>query len=155
MDINDVYSWLNRSRKCESEIRRMQNKIEELKCCLLTGGIDYSKDRVQSTPEDSMSKIFAEIDETERMIREKSLERGYLVSEISNEIEKLDSDLEKNILADFFIARKSASQIAKEMSYDVSWINKLKKEGIKKLCFIIADYVEESSEKKISMNEKN
>lgn len=149
MDVNDVYSWLNRSRKCDSEIRRMQNKIEELKSCLITGGIDYSRDKVMTSPEDSMCKIFAEIDETERMIREKSLERGYLVSEISNVIETLDSDLEKNILADFFVARKSAAKIAKEMSYDVSWINKLKKEGINKLCSIIADNVEESIVKKM------
>lgn len=149
MDINDVYSWLNRSRKCDSEIRRMQNKIEELKSCLITGGIDYSRDKVMTSPEDSMSKIFAEIDETERMIREKSLERGYLVSEISNAIETLDSDFEKNILADFFVARNSATKIAKEMGYDVSYIHKVKKEGINKLCSIIADNVEESIVKKM------
>lgn len=149
MELNDVYAWLNRSRKCDSEIRRMQNKIEELKSCLLTGGIDYSKDRVKSTPDDSMGKIFAEIDETERMIKEKSLERGYLVSEISKAIEELDSDMEKNVLADFFVARKSASRIAKDMSYDVSWVHKLKKEGVKKLCFIIAEHAEDCSGKKI------
>ena len=57
--------------------------------------------------------------------------------------------MEKNVLADFFVARKSASRIAKDMSYDVSWVHKLKKEGVKKLCFIIAEHAEDCSGKKI------
>ena len=97
MDLNETYSWLNRSRKYDSEIRRLKAKSEELKSCLLSSGIDYSKERVNSSPDDAMSKIFAEIDETEQMIREKSLERGCVISEISDTIETLDSELEKTI----------------------------------------------------------
>lgn len=137
-ELNEAYTWLNRSRRCDSEIRRMVTKIEELKNCLLASGIDYSKDRINSSPDDNMSKIFAEIDETERMIREKSLEKGVMVCEINEAIEKLPSDLQKSVLSEFFIARKSVAKIAREMNYDRSWINKQKKEGVKEICCTIA-----------------
>lgn len=144
MDLNETYSWLNRSRKYDSEIRRLKAKADELKNCLLSSGIDYSKERVNSSPDDAMSKIFAEIDETEQMIREKSLERGCVISEISDTIETLDSELEKTVLTEFFISKKSISKIGKELSYDRSWVNKQKKEGIKKICSIIVTDAEET-----------
>lgn len=131
--INEAYSWLNRSRRCDSEIRRMIRKIDELKGCLLAGGVDYSKDRVNTSPDDMMSKIFAEIDETERLIMEKSLERACMVSEIAEAIELIDNELQKNILTEFFISKKSIIKIAEEMNYDRTWINKLKKEGVRNI----------------------
>ena len=137
--VNETYTWLNRSRRCDSEIRRMERKIEELKSCLLTGGIDYSRDKVNSSPDDMMSKIFAEIDETERMIKEKSIERGFQVSEISSAIESIDNDLQKNVLTEFFISKKSVFKIAEEMNYDRSWINKQKKEGVRKVASLRGD----------------
>lgn len=149
MDIKETYTWLNRSRRCDSEIRRMRTKVEELKSCLLASGIDYSKDRVQSSPDDLMGKIFAEIDETEREMKNKALEKGILISEITDAIDSLDSELEKTVLTDFFIAQKSVTKIGKELNYDRSWINKQKKEGVKNLCSIVAEVVEQSSEKMI------
>ncbi len=131
--INEAYSWLNRSRRCDSEIRRMIRKIDELKGCLLAGGVDYSKDRVNTSPDDMMSKIFAEIDETERLIMEKSLERAYQVSEIAESIESIDNELQKNVLTEFFVSRKSVKEIAKDMNYSINWINKLKKEGVRNI----------------------
>ena len=80
-----------------------------------------------------MSKIFAEIDETERLIMEKSLERACMVSEIAEAIELIDNELQKNILTEFFISKKSIIKIAEEMNYDRTWINKLKKEGVRNI----------------------
>lgn len=144
MDLNETYSWLNRSRKYDSEIRRLKAKADELKNCLLSSGIDYSKERVNSSPDDAMSKIFAEIDETEQMIREKSLERGCVISEITDTIETLDSELEKTVLTEFFISKKSISKIGKELNYERAWINTQKKRGIEKLCSTIVTDAEET-----------
>ena len=56
-----------------------------------------------------------------------------MVSEIAEAIELIDNELQKNILTEFFISKKSIIKIAEEMNYDRTWINKLKKEGVRNI----------------------
>lgn len=88
---------------------------------LYGSGIDYSKERVQTTPVNMMEEAFArasEIDDTiDRLIDQKRM--------ILKEIYKLSSDKECNILIDKYSKLKSYSRIAKEYNKPISTIKSI------------------------------
>ena len=61
MELNEGYRWLSRPRAVDSKIRRLESKIEELRTCLEPNAIRYDAEKVNSSPDDMTSKIFAEI----------------------------------------------------------------------------------------------
>lgn len=88
---------------------------------LYGSGIDYSKERVQTTPVNMMEEAFArasEIDDAiDRLIDQKRM--------ILKEIYKLSSDKECNILIDKYSKLKSYSRIAKEYNKPISTIKSI------------------------------
>ena len=57
-----AYEFLNSARVLHWQWLRLKAKHDELQSCLLPAAIRYDKDKVQTSPEDAMSKIMAEID---------------------------------------------------------------------------------------------
>ena len=60
-----AYEFLNSARVLHWHWLRLKAKHDELETCLLPAAIRYDKDKVQSSPDDQMSKICAEIHELE------------------------------------------------------------------------------------------
>ena len=61
---------LRKIRAERLEIEQLSEQIEELKYFLLPSGIQYDKIKVQTSPDDMMLRIAAEIDTYERQIRQ-------------------------------------------------------------------------------------
>ena len=61
---------LRKIRAERLEIEQLSEQIEELKYSLLPSGIQYDKIKVQTSPDDMMLRIVAEIDTYERQIRQ-------------------------------------------------------------------------------------
>ena len=61
---------LRKIRAERLEIEQLSEQIEELKYSLLPSGIQYDKIKVQTSPDDMMLRIAAEIDTYERQIRQ-------------------------------------------------------------------------------------
>ena len=133
MEINEGYRWLSRPRAIDSKIRRLESKIEELKTCLEPNAIQYDKERVNSSPDDMTSKIFAEIDEAERMIHELKLEKASNLFEINQAIENINDEAAKDVLNGFYIAKKKMPAIANELNFELSWCYRLRRIGIEQL----------------------
>ena len=133
MELNEGYRWLSRPRAVDSKIRRLESKIEELRTCLEPNAIRYDAEKVNSSPDDMTSKIFAEIEEAERMIHELRLEKATYIFEINQAIENIKDESAKDVLNGFYIAKKKMPDIAKELNYDLSWCYKLRKVGIKEI----------------------
>lgn len=133
MDINEGYRWLSRPRAVDSKIRRLERKIEELRTCLEPNAVRYDVDRVNTSPDDITSKIFAEIDEAERMCHELRLQKATYIFEINQAIENINNDSAKDVLNGFYIGKKKMPDIAKELNYDLSWCYKLRRVGIEEI----------------------
>ena len=133
MEVNEGYRWLSRPRAIDSKIRRLESKIEELKTCLEPNAIQYDKERVNSSPDDMTSKIFAEIDEAERMIHELKLEKASNLFEINQAIENINDESAKDVLNGFYIAKKKMPVIANELNFELSWCYRLRRIGIEQL----------------------
>lgn len=131
MELDEGYRWLSRPRAVESKIRRLENKINELRTCLEPNAIRYDVDKVNSSPDDAVSKIFAEIDEAERMCHELRLQKATYIFEITEAIDKIPNETQKDVLYEFYIARRTMPEVASSLSYDLSWCYKQRKAGIK------------------------
>ena len=133
MELDEGYRWLSRPRAVESKIRRLENKINELRTCLEPNAIRYDLDKVNSSPDDAVSKIFAEIDEAERMCHELRLQKAAYIFEITEAIDKIPNETQKDVLYEFYIARRTMPEVSQELSYDLSWCYKQRKAGIKSI----------------------
>ena len=54
-----AYDFLNSARVLHWQWLRLKAKHDELESCLLPAAIRYDKDKVQTSPDDTMSKIMA------------------------------------------------------------------------------------------------
>lgn len=133
MELNEGYRWLSRPRAIDSKIRRLESKIEELKTCLEPNAIRYDVDKVNTSPDDMVSKIFAEIDEAERMCHELRLQKATYIFEINQAIENIKNDAAKDVLNGFYIAKKKMPDIAEELNYELSWCYRLRRVGIEEI----------------------
>lgn len=124
----EVYNFLNSARVIHWQILKLKSKHDELESCLLPAGIRYDKDRVQTTPEDSVSKIVAEINSLERRITALQHQKAKRIEEIDEALNMLP-DEEKTALSMRFINRIPVNEIAEQMGFAVSTIYKFMDKG--------------------------
>lgn len=133
MELNETYDFLMQIRRKEIIIRRKEMQRDELRACLLPRAVRYDKDRVQSSPTDSMADVLARVDELDREIEQMKLEKAQAIIEISDVIEKLDNDKEKAVLTAFYIKAASMEAVAGIVCYSVRHTYLLRKQGVEHL----------------------
>ena len=89
MTIQETFAFLGKVRGYDNRIVRLQNTIDALRLNLLPGAIRYDKDRVQTSPQDSTTEIFAKIDEYEREVAELKKKRSDAVLSIDSALSKM------------------------------------------------------------------
>lgn len=141
-ELSEVYDFLAGPHQKRLEITRKENIIAELRSCLLPGAIRYDKDKVQSSPRDQLSETMAKIDELERQVEALKAERSALIIEVNNVIEKLENDIEKAVLTEWYINRTKPPRIASNIGYSERRMYHYKKEGVQHLAQILKDFSE-------------
>ena len=87
-----AYEFLNSARVLHWQWLRLKSKHDELESCLLPAAIRYDKDKVQSSPEDAISKIVAELNLLERRMAEVQYQKAKRIEEIDSAyLNKLDT----------------------------------------------------------------
>ena len=124
-----AYIFLNSARVLHWEWLRLKAKHDELESCLLPAAIRYDKDKVQSSPEDPMSKVVAEIMELEKDMKIIQLRKSQRIAEIDKEISLLASDEQRTALTMRYINRIPVTEIAEAMGYAEPTIYKLMNQG--------------------------
>lgn len=142
MTIHEVYKFLMGPHQKSLEIARKEKVIAEIKGCLLPGALRYDKDRVQTSPEDIMGKTMARVDELERQIEALRTQRSAMILQVHDAIERLDSDIEKLILTEWYIKRTKKNDIMKLLGYSDRHMFRYKNSGIRHLYEILKDVSE-------------
>lgn len=124
-----AYDFLNSARVLHLHWLRLKAKHDELEYCLMPKAIRYDKDKVQSSPEDAMSKIIAEINALEVKMAAVQRAKAKRIDEIYKAIEDLESDEESTALAMRYINRVPVSDIADAMGYAEPTIYKFLNQG--------------------------
>ena len=128
-----AYEFLNSVRVLHWRYLRLKAKHDELESCLLPAAIRYDKDKVQSSPEDQMSKIVAEINDLETEMDEVRMLKSKQIDRIDKAISSLASDEERTALAMRYINRISVSNIADAMGYSEKRIYQFIDQGGKRI----------------------
>ena len=128
-----AYIFLNSARVLHWEWLRLKAKHDELESCLLPAAIRYDKDKVQTSPDDTISKIVAEISELETQMNEVLLAKAKRIEEIDKAIHSIQSDEQRTVLTMRFINRIPVSEIAESMGYAESTIYKFMNQGAEQI----------------------
>jgi DNA-directed RNA polymerase specialized sigma subunit len=137
--MDEMYEYLMQIRRAELSIRRLEMKAAALRTCLLPNAIRYDKDRVQTSPEDKLAEIMADIDGLERDIIQRKEEKAGLIQEITGAIDRLEDEREKTVLTGFFVNRESMSEVAEEIRYSSRSTYRFRKWGMQHLASILAN----------------
>ena len=124
-----VYDFLNSVRVLHWQWLRLKAKHDELESCLLPSGIRYNKDKIQSSPEDQISRIVARINELEHKMNAVQLAKSKRIEEIDKAISAIKSEEERTALTMRFINRLPVSYIAEQMGYAEPTIYKFMNQG--------------------------
>ncbi len=109
-------------------IRQRQIQIEELRALMEgTGGFDYSKPMVKSSPppDPPYVELVSQLTETEEHAR--SLIRAYTAkqNEIIGRIERVPDERYQRLLCLRYVQGRSLQEIADEMMYEYRWIRQM------------------------------
>lgn len=124
-----VYEFLNSARVLHWQWLRLKAKHDELESCLLPAAIRYDKDKVQTSPDDQMSKIIAEINALEIKMATVQRRKSQQIERIDKAINALASDEERTALTMRYINRIPVSDIALAMGYAEPTIYKFMNQG--------------------------
>lgn len=127
--------YLQRIRSERLEIVQLQETVDELIYSLLPSGIRYDTLKVQTSPDDPMVRVMAEVDEYERKIRQhlsKLVDRQNVAFANVGALEKSDHRL---VLTLYYLTgeRLTWHQVADKMNLSEQRIYQLHNEAIEEL----------------------
>lgn len=127
--------YLQRIRSERLEIVQLQETVDELIYSLLPSGIRYDTLKVQTSPDDPMVRVMAEVDEYERKIRQhlsKLVDRQNVAFANVRALEKSDHRL---VLTLYYLTEERLTwhQVADKMNLSEQRIYQLHNEAIEEL----------------------
>lgn len=128
-----VYEFLSRPKKFDMRIKMLEAKRAGLMSCLQPSGIRYDLDKVQSSPEDPMSRVAAEIDAIDREIISLQQEKAGAIVEICDAIDQLTNGNEKTVLTLYWVHGHKLADIAEILGYTRDWAYKIYNRGTRHL----------------------
>ena len=127
--------YLQRIRSERLEVVQLQETVDELIYSLLPSGIRYDTLKVQTSPDDQMARVMAEVDEYERKIREhlsKLVDRQNVAFAYVSALEKSDY---RQVLTLYYLTgeRLTWHQVADKMDLSEQRNYQLHNEAIEEL----------------------
>ena len=118
-------------------MKRLELAIQQASFSLLPGAVRYDKERVNTSPDDMLTKTFAEIDEMERELKSNYKKKTEFLNEIYRTIEeRMPEDteahqIEKNVVTMYFIGRQSIQEISDTLNYSTRHTYRLRNKGVR------------------------
>lgn len=128
-----VYGLLYRPRKIDQEIARVNAKISALRRSLEASGTRADTERVQTSPQDRMSLVMAEIDELERKKEDLVWARIEAIRMIERALDCLVDDGERTVLYMQYVGRARLEDIADKVGYSNRQTYRIRKAALNHL----------------------
>lgn len=125
--------YLNQAYKLNERIKDKEERIADLKEFMTSiGATDYSKDRVQTSPQSdaTYTRQVAKVIELEDKLKDDILKLHQLKIEISQAIDDVDDVNCSLVLSKRYILMKTWEQIAEEMTYSVSQVQRIHEKAL-------------------------
>jgi hypothetical protein len=130
MTIRDVKQYLKEIKYKQQYLQRLRQRRKAIHLDVSFGAIDYSADRVQSTPKNKLEEAMLKLsDRLERIDNDIAAVTIEIDDRISN-IEKLPNEADRNILFKRYVENKTFEQISVEMGYTYNYTCNLHGEAL-------------------------
>lgn len=132
---DELYAILTAPRDTDQEIRDLTDRMYELMWSTVPGAIRYDVPRVQTSPQDRMASVSAEVDEMQRKLVELCRRKRREEDTIRELIRRcVDLDVkERQVLRGRYLHRQSWEQIAAELASTDRWAYAIHKSAADKL----------------------
>ena len=127
----EVYEKLSAAVQCREKMTKVGAQIQELHYRLLPSGIDYTKDRVQSSPSDQMAEYGARLDELSRTYEELCNEYQPAMERVRKYIDDNLEDHRMRLVLDLkYVSGLKWKDVAIQSSYAQSTVYKIHSQAI-------------------------
>ena len=129
----NVYEFLARPRHIKSQIRKKETELYGLRMSVLPGGIDYSRDKVQTSPSsDQMAKYAARIDDIMHDIEQLQDTYAEAIEDIMLACQKLE-DIEGDIISMRWVRGMDFGSISEEVNLSERQMFRKYHDGLEKM----------------------
>ena len=129
----NVYEFLARPRHIKSQIRKKETELYGLRMSVLPGGIDYSRDKVQTSPSsDQMAKYAARIDDIMHDIERLQDEYAEAIEDIMLACQSLE-DIEGDIISMRWVGGMDFGSISEEVNLSERQMFRKYHDGLEKM----------------------
>lgn len=133
-----AYDYLSQIRWAEQRIRLKCLRRDALQSCLLPKAITYDKDKIQTSPDDSMSEIASQVLDLDKEIRLMEQEKARLIVRVSDTIAQLPDESEQLVLMGYYVSGDSMQTVANDIvHYSIRWTFELRKKAVRHLSEIL------------------
>lgn len=130
MTRQEAFVFLGQVRGFDNKIKRLERTIESLRYNLTPGAIRYDKDRVDTSPQDQMTELFAKIDQYERELQVEYAKRAEVVLKVDDALNRMDDTKERIVLKEYYIGKINLRDIADGLGITVRHCIRLKNNGV-------------------------
>lgn len=130
--MNDAKTFLRQIRTERREIKILESKIREKRFELMPSGIRYDKENVQTSPEDKLSELVAELTEYEDHLTALVKAMYRKQTKAITSIAKIPSSEQRQILEEYYLSDDNPTwdEVAAELSYSRQHTLKLHGDGL-------------------------
>ena len=129
----NVYEFLARPRRIKSQIRKKETELYGLRMSVLPGGIDYSQDKVQTSPlSDQIAKYAVRIDSIMHDIERLQDEYAEAIENIMLACQSLE-DIEGDIISMRWVGGMDFGSISEEVNLSERQMFRKYHDGLEKM----------------------
>ena len=123
MTIIEKKEYLKRYKRAKQRIEAITTELENIRLEALPGGIDYSRDKIQSSPSNSqMDDYVIKVETLINKLNKLKSDSVDICTEILNVISSIDDDTYQAVLHRRYILLQSWEEISESMHYSMQWV---------------------------------
>ena len=137
MTIHEAKDYLRQIKVLRQYLQRLMERRASLHLDVSFGGIDYSADRIQSTPKNKMEEAMVRLSERLEKIDNSIAKVSVDIDDRISSIEKLNNDTHRSILFKRYVEDKSFEVISVEMGYAYNYTCNLHGDALRELSKVL------------------
>ena len=137
MTTTEVKEYLRDIRFKKEYLKRLKDRRANLHIEVSFGGIDYSADRIQATPENKLEKAVVKLSERLAYLDRKIATVSVEIDDRISSIEQLTNNTYRDILFKRYVELKTFEEISVELGYVYNYTCNLHGDALKELSKVL------------------
>lgn len=137
MTSRDIKLYLKEIRTKRQYLKRLQDRRSNLHLQVSFGGIDYSADRIQSSPKNKLEEAAVKLSERMESLDNKIAEISLEIDDRIGSIERLSNDTHRILLFKRYVEYKTFEEISVEMGYVYNYTCNLHGDALSELSKVL------------------